>query len=276
VLYAVVRWPRRWFTVRRLVWLVCIGICGFVIWGAGPHLGPGVVGGTLALIALLARGFYVARRRRRAPPADYLTQAVESADYLTQAAPRGRMPRGRRNGPQSRPGKVAMLALGIAIAGWACDRFAALLADVRPHTGWYWYLALAAGIVLAVAPPWILSRGTARARADRDRRPARWAPWLLLGYMIVMVGVKYYLSLLYAAPPSGATRAPPSPLLVFEMTVLAAETLLFAAITLLLLAVAAEIIAPGPVGGWLRARFNQKSPLPRHAQGFANTPDRDA
>ena len=121
MLYAVVRWPRRWFTVRRLVWLVCIGICGFVIWGAGPHLGPGVVGGTLALIALLARGFYVARRRRRAPPADYLTQAVESADYLTQAAPRGRMPRGRRNGPQSRPGKVAMLALGIASEGRNVD-----------------------------------------------------------------------------------------------------------------------------------------------------------
>jgi hypothetical protein len=356
--YAALRWPRRWFTLRRFVWLVAVGICGFVIWGAGSHLGPGlraahgegvpglwtaqqqnsgswsgefvssdgtvtlpnvsyagslsavqagtvvpaldagasnevypltgsdkwirdligVVGGTLALIALLARGFYVARRRRRAPPADYLTQAVESADYLTQAAaPRGRMPRRRGNAPQSRPGKVAMLALGIGITGWACDRFAALLADVRPDTGWYWYLALAAGIVLAVAPPWILSHGTARARADRDRRPARWAPWLLLGYLIVMVGgIKYYLSLRYTAPPAGATIAPPSPLIAIEMTVLAAETLFLAAITLLLLAVAAELIAPGPVGGWLRARFNRKSPLPRHAQGFANTPDRDA
>jgi hypothetical protein len=358
VLYAVVRWPRRWFTVRRLVWLVCIGICGFVIWGAGTHLGPGlraahgegipglwtaqqrssgswsgkfvssdgtvtlpdvsyagnlsavqagmvvpaldagagnevypltgsdkwirdligVVGGAVALIALLARGFYVARRRRRAPPADYLDQAVAPADYLTRAAvPYGRMPSRRGKAPQSRAGKVAMLALGIGIVGWACARFATLLADVRPYTGWYWYLALAAGIVLAVVPPWILSRGTARARADRDRRPARWAPWLLLGYMIVMAGgIKYYLSLRYAAPPSGATIAPPSPLIVIEMTVLAAETLVLAAITLLLLAVTAEIIAPGPVGGWLRARFNQKSPLPRHAQGFANTPDRDA
>jgi hypothetical protein len=356
--YAAVRWPRRWFTLRRFVWLVAIGFCGFVIWGAGSHLGPGlraahgegipglwtaqeqnsgswsgefvsssgtvtlpnvsyagslssvqagmvvpaldagasnevypltgsdkwvrdligVVGGTLALIALLARGFYVARRRRRAPPADYLDQAVAPADYLTQAAaPRGRMPRRRGNAPQSRAGKVAMLAIGIGIAGWACARFAALLSDVRPSTGWYWYLALAAGIVLAVAPPWILSHGTARARADRDRRPARWAPWLLLGYTIVMVGgIKYYLSLLYTAPPGGAAIAPPSPLLVFEMTVLAAETLFLAAITLLLLAVTAEIIAPRRVGGWLRARFNQKSPLPRHAQGFANTPDRDA
>ena len=210
--YAAVRWPRRWLTLRRFVWLVAIGFCGFVIWGAGGHLGPGlraahgegipglwtaqqqnggswsgefvssdgtvtlphvsytgslsavqagsvvpaldagasnevyplagsdkwvndligVVVGTLALIGLLARGFYVARRRRRAPPADYLTRAVKSADYLTQAAaPRGRMPR-RRGPPQSRAGKVAMLALGIGVAGWACDRFAALLADVRP------------------------------------------------------------------------------------------------------------------------------------------------
>jgi hypothetical protein len=356
--YAAVRWPRRWFTVRRLVWLICIGICGFVIWGAGSHLGPGlraahgqgipglwtaqqqnsgswsgefvsssgtvtlpnvsyagslsavqpgmvvpaldagagdevyplsgsdkwvrdligVVGGTLALLALLARGLYVARRRRRAPPADYLTQAVESTDYLTQAAaPRGRIPRRRGNAPQSRAGKVALLALAIGITGWACARFAALLADVRPSTGWYWYLALAAGIVLAVVPPWILSHGTAWARADRGRRPARWARWLLLGYTIVMLGgIKYYLSLRYTPPPSGAAIAPPSPLFVLEMTVLAAETLIFAAITLLLLAVTAEIIAPGPVGGWLRARFNRKAPPPRHAQGFANTPDRDA
>ncbi len=41
--YAAVRWPRRWFTVRRLVWLVCIGFCGFVIWGAGArYWGPGL------------------------------------------------------------------------------------------------------------------------------------------------------------------------------------------------------------------------------------------
>ena len=356
--YAAVRWPRRWFTVRRLVWLICIGICGFVIWGAGSHLGPGlraahgqgipglwtaqqqnsgswsgdfvsssgtvtlpnvsyagslsavqpgmvvpaldagaadevypltgsdkwvrdligVVGGTLALLALLARGFYVARRRRRAPPPDYLTQAVESTDYLTQAAaPRGRIPRRRGNAPQSRAGKVALLALVIGITGWACARFAALLADVRPSTGWYWYLALAAGIVLAVVPPWILSHGTAWARADRGRRPARWARWLLLGYTIVMLGgIKYYLSLRYTPPPSGAAIAPPSPLFVLEMTVLAAETLIFAAITLLLLAVTAEIIAPGPVGRWLRSLRKKRTPPPGHAQGAANTADREA
>ena len=40
--YAAVRWPRRWFTLRRFVWLVAIGFCGFVIWGAGSHLGPGL------------------------------------------------------------------------------------------------------------------------------------------------------------------------------------------------------------------------------------------
>ena len=31
--YAAVRWPRRWFTLRRFVWLVFIGFCGFVILG---------------------------------------------------------------------------------------------------------------------------------------------------------------------------------------------------------------------------------------------------
>ena len=200
-------------------WL-CIGFCGFVIWGAGSHLGPGlraahgegipglwtaqqqnsgnwsgefvsssgtvtlpnvsyagslsavqpgmvvpaldagagnevypltgsdkwvrdligVVGGTLALIGLLARGFYVARRRRRAPPADYLAQAVASADYLTPGggARAGRRWRRRATAPRSRAGKLALLAVGRRATGWASAKFAALLADVRPYTGWYW------------------------------------------------------------------------------------------------------------------------------------------
>ena len=341
-LSAAVRWPRRWFTLRRFVWLLCIGFSVFVIWGAGTHLGPGlraahgqgitgrwiaqqqnggawsgefisssgtvtlpnvsyagslpairagfsvpaldagasnevypltgsdkwvrdligVVGGTLALIALLARGFFVARRRRRAPPADYLDQALAPADYLTQAAtPRARMPRLRRGtAPRSRAGKIALLALVVGITGWASARFAALLADVRPYTGWYWYLALAAGIVIAVAPVWVLSRRAARAaRAARGARgTARWPGWLLAGYVLVMAGgIKYYLSLRYTPPPSGVTVAPPSALFVFEMAGLAAETLIMVAITLLLLAVTAEIIAPGPVGRWLRSLRKQ-------------------
>jgi hypothetical protein len=92
-------------------------------------------------------------------------------------------------------------------------------------------------------------------------------------------GMKYYLSLRYTPAPPGVTIAPPSPLFVLQMTGLAAETLIMAAITLLLLAVAAELIWPGPVGGWVRRHFrSSQQPPPRHAcdQGLANTPDRDA
>ena len=144
----------------------------------------GVIGGTLALIALLARGFFVARRRRRAPPPDYLDQALAPADYLTQAAaPHGRMPRLAGTAPRSRAGKIALLALGVGITGWASARFAALLADVRPYTGWYWYVAVAAGIVIAVAPVWVLSRRTVWARAARAPPPRPLARWLLAGYV---------------------------------------------------------------------------------------------
>ena len=234
-MYAAVRWPRRWFTLRRFVWLVAIGFCGFVIWGAGSHLGPGlraahgegipglwtaqqqnsgnwsgefvssagtvtlpnvsyagslsavqagmvvpaldagasnevypltgsdkwvrdligVVGGTLALIALLARGFYVARRRRRAPPADYLTQAVAPADYLTQSA----TPRGRRWRPGGRPRRAparASSARSRSESGsqaWASAKF-----------------ILAAGRRQALHRLVLAARG---GRRDRDRgRPA--------------------------------------------------------------------------------------------------------
>ena len=353
-LRAAAGWPRSWFTVRRLVWLACIALSAFVIWGAGSHLGPGlraahgqgitgmwtaqqqdsgkwsgefvsssgtvtlpnvsyagslsviavgttvpaldtgasdevypltgsgkwvrdllgVIGGTLALVALLARGLYVSRRRWRAPPGDYLDQAVAPADYLTQAvAPRSRMRRLRPAAPRSRAGKLALLAVVVAVAGWGCARFAVLLADVRPYTGGYWFLAIAAGIVLAVGPPWVLARGTRLAR----RGPARWAAWLLVGYTVALVGgIKYYLSLRYTPPPAGAIVLPPSPLFVFEMTGLAAETLVLAAATVLFLAVMAEVIAPGPVGGFVRARFRLRPLAPPPDQGFANTPDREA
>jgi len=42
VLCAAVRRPRRWFTVRRLGWLAGLVFCGFIIVGAGTHLGPGL------------------------------------------------------------------------------------------------------------------------------------------------------------------------------------------------------------------------------------------
>jgi hypothetical protein len=350
-LQAAVRWPRRWFTVRRLVWLVCIGICGFIIWGAGSHLGPGlraahgqgitgvwtaqqqdsgkwsgefvsssgtvtlpnvsytgslssvqagttvpaldtgatdevypltgsdrwvrdligVVGGTLALIGLLARGFYVARRRRRAPPADYLTAAVAPTDYLTEAAtPRRRTRRFRPTVPRTRAGKLGSLAIGAAATGWAGGTFIVLLADVRPYTGWYWLLAVVGGIVIAVALPWALVRGA--------RGSARWAGWLLLGYSAALVGgLRYYLSVRFTPPASVPAALPaPPPQFVLQMAGLSAEALTFVAITLLILAVMVEVIAPGPVGRWLRARRTPRPPAHPRDQGLANTPDREA
>jgi hypothetical protein len=253
----------------------------------------GVILGSLALIGLLARGFSVARRRRRAPPADYLTEAVGSADYLDRTTAPHRRRLGRRlPGRQSRPTQLVCVALGAAALGWASARFWALLAEARPYTGWYWPLALAAGIAVAAAPIAALRFGL-RATARPARRPASpasqasqaspvrrrvgWAGWLLLGYAALwLVGVKFYLSVRFIPPPPGVPVAPPSPWFVLEMTGLAAEAVILAALTLLLLLVMAEIIAPGPVGGWVRARFNRNAPPPRHAQGFANTPDRDA
>lgn len=240
----------------------------------------GVVAGTLGLIALFARGFYVARRRRRAPPADYLDQAAELAGYLTQAAtpPRRarRLPSAR---PRTRAGKLALLAVGGGATGWASARFSLLLADARPYAGWYWLLAVAAGIVIAVGLPWALVRGArSPARWARGRASAaRWAAWLLLGYALALLGgMRYFLSARFA-PPSGALGAQPAPSapFVLELAGLSAETLTFAAITLLLLAVMVEIIAPGPVGRWLRARRPSRPPAQARDQGLVNTPDRE-
>jgi len=341
MLSAAVRWPRRWFTVRRLVWLLCIGFSVFVIWGAGTHLGPGlraahgqgipgqwiaqeqdsgtwsgefvsssgtvtlpnvsyagslsavqpgtsvpaldagasnevypltgsgkwirdligVVGGALALIALLARGLFVARRRRRAPPADYLTQAV---------TPRERTRRRRPSAPRSRAGKLAALAVGGGATGWASAKCILLLADVKPYTGWYWLLAVAGGIVIAVALPWALVRAV--------RGPARWTGWLLVAYTVALVGgMRYYLSLRFTPPSSVPAVLPaPPPQFVLEIAGLSAEALTFVAVTLLILAVMVEVIAPGPVGGWLRARRKPGPPTQPPDQGAANTAERDA
>jgi hypothetical protein len=342
VLYTAARWPRRWFTVRRLVWLLCIAFSGFIIWGAGSHLGPGlraahgegipglwtaqqqdsgkrtgefvsasgtvmlpnvsyagsvsviqagttvpaldagagdevypltgsdkwvrdligVIGGTLALVALLARGLFVARRRRRAPPGDYLTQAV-----TPRAGTRGLRPTAAR----SRAGSLAATAVGGGALAWVSAKFILLLADLRPYTGWYWLLAVAAGIVIAVALPWALVRAA--------RRPARWPGWLLLGYtMALLGGMGYYLPLRFTPPGSvPAVVVPaPSPQFVLEIAGLSAEALTWAAITLLVLAVLVEVIAPGPVGRWLRARRKTRPAAHARDQGLANTPDREA
>jgi hypothetical protein len=42
VLYAAVRWLRRWFTGRRFVWAVGVAVCVSILWLAGSHLGPGL------------------------------------------------------------------------------------------------------------------------------------------------------------------------------------------------------------------------------------------
>jgi hypothetical protein len=351
VLYAAVRWPRRWFTLRRFGWLVAVAFCGLIIWAAGTHLGPGlraahgagipglwtaqqddsgtwngefvssdgtvtlpnvtytgslsavqpgtvvpaldagagnevypltgsdrwirdligVIGGTLGLIGLLVRGFYAARRRRRAPPADYLTQAVAPADYLTRpATPAGRRWRTRATAPRSRAGNLGLLAVAIAATGWGSARLILLLADSQPYTGWYWLLAVAGGIVIAVGLPWALVRGS--------RSRSRWIGWLLIGYTVALVGgMRYCLSVRFIAP-SGVpvVRSAPSPQFLLELAGISAEAVTFVAITLLLLAVMVEVVAPGPVGRWLRARRTGRQGAHARDQGLANTPDREA
>jgi hypothetical protein len=159
----------------------------------------------------------------------------------------------RRAAPRSRAGKLAVLAVAVASLGYLCARLIVLLADVRPYTGWYWLLAVAGGIVIAVAAPWALVRGA--------RRPARWPGWLLAGYTVALVGgMRYYLSLRFTPPSSfPAVLAPPPPWFVLEIAGLSAVTLTLAALTLLMLAVMAGMIAPGPVGGWLRARLTRRA-----------------
>ena len=96
--------------------------------------------------------------------------------------------------------------------------------------------------MIAVALPWALVRAA--------RSPARWAGWLLLGYTVALVvGMRYYLSVRFIPPSSVAAAQPaPSPQFVLEMAGLSAEALTLVAVTLLLLAVMVEVIAPGPVG----------------------------
>ncbi len=298
--YAALRWLGRWFTGRRLLWLLCVASCGSVIWLAGSHLGPalraahgqgvhglwtaqerdsgqwygefvsisgtvtlphvyyagslpavqagttvpaldtgagdqvypltgsgkwvhdgiGIVVGTLALIGLLA-GFFAASRRRRAMRAGRFTQA---------RVPSERVQRLRRAVPRSRAGKLGVLALSIGTVGYICARLIVLLADVRPYTGWYWLLAVASGIGVAVALPWAYVRGA--------RGSARWPGWLLVGYIMALVGgMRYYLSLRFTPPGSvPAALPPPSPWFVLEIAGLSATTFTWAAITLLMLA----------------------------------------
>jgi hypothetical protein len=215
--------------------------------GKWVHDVIGIVVGTLALIGLLA-GFFAASRRRRAMRAGRFTQAI---------VPPERVQRLRRAVPRSRAGKLGVLALSIGAMGYICARFIVLLADVRPYTGWYWLLAVASGIGVAVALPWAYVRGA--------RGSARWPGWLLVGYIMALAGgMRYYLSLRFTPPGSVPTALPPPPpWFVLEIAGLSAATFTLAAITLLLLAVMVEVVAPGPVGGWLLARRERRASASR-------------
>ena len=163
-----------------------------------------------------------------------------------------------RAAPRSCAGKLAVLALSIGAMGYICARLIVLLADVRPYTGWYWLLAVASGIVIAIALPWAFVRGA--------RGSGRWSGWLLVGYTAALAGgMRYYLSLRFSPPGIvPAVVPPPPPWFVLEIGGLSAVTLTFVAITLLILAAMVEVIAPGPVGGWLRARRTRRAGASRH------------
>jgi len=146
--------------------------------------------------------------------------------------------------------------------GYVCVRLIMLLADVRPYVGWYLLLAVACGIAVAAGLPWLLASGF--------RGSARWPGWLLFGYTAALVGgMRYYLSLRYTPPSSVPAVLPPPPWwFVLEIAGLAAVALTVVAITLLILAVLVEVIAPGPVGRWLRAWRTRRA---QAAQDLTNT-----
>jgi hypothetical protein len=142
--------------------------------------------------------------------------------------------------------------------GFVCARLIMLLADPRPYMGWYWPLAVAGGVVVAIALPWALVRAA--------RGQARWAAWPMLGYTALVVGgMRYFLSLRFTPPVSvsgGASGVlPPPPLwLVLEVGGLSAVAVTIAAITALILAVTVEVLAPGPMRRWLRALRARRRP----------------
>jgi hypothetical protein len=203
--------------------------------GKWVHDVIGIAVGVLALSGLLARGLFTARRRGRATRADGFTQGMMLSE---------RKRRQWRAASRSRAAVLALLA--VSVIGYICARLIVLLAEATPYAGWYSLLAIAGGIGIAVGVPWALVRGT---------RSALWPTWLLIAYTMALCGgMKYYASLQFSRPGSvHGVLPPPSPWFVLQLAGLSAVTLTFVAFTLLLLVIMAIAIAPGPVGGWLRA-----------------------
>lgn len=159
-----------------------------------------------------------------------------------------RAPR-RATGLLSRAGTVALLGLATGTLGYACFRYIALLADVRPYMGWHWPLAVAAGIAVAAGLPWAF---VSKARSSSGR----WQGLALTGYVLALcAGMRYYWGVRFNAPPVGVPIALPQPPLWFALLIagLSAVALTSAAIALLLLVTLVWSIAPRLVAGRLRA-----------------------
>ncbi len=148
--------------------------------------------------------------------------------------------------------------------GYICFRDIALLANVRPYMGWYWPLAVAAGIAGAVGLPWAFVR---KARYSSGR----WPRLAVTGYVLALgAGMTYYWGVRFNAPPVGVPAALPQPPLWFALVIagLSAVALTIAAIALLVLVILVQAIAPGPVAGWLRAWGIRRASAPRKPRPF--------
>lgn len=170
----------------------------------------------------------------------------------------------RTTGLLSRAGKIALLGLGTGAMGYVCARYIALLADVRPYMGWYWPLAVAAGIAVAAGLPWAFFR---KARGSAGR----WQGLAITGYVLVLgAGMTYYWGVRFTAPPEGVPAALPQPALWFALVIagLSAVALTITAIALLLLVILVEAIAPGLFAGWLKAWSIRRASAPPKPRPF--------
>ena len=175
---------------------------------------------------------------------------------------------GRATGLRSRAGTVALLGLSTAAVGYACFRYIALLAPVRPYMGWYWPLAVTAGIAVAIGLPWAFVR---QARGSAGR----WPGLAVAGYVLALgAGMTYYWGVRFNAPPVGVPATLPQPPLWFALVIagLSAVALTVAAIALLLLVILVEAIAPGLGAPWLRAWAIRRVSAPRKPRPFDKRP----